>query len=71
MVWWKAKVTPPCIQLHDRWPIAADLWQIGRLIQGYHPLDLPCQNVAQALVDGTLSSAEAALAMLQAGGGLH
>ncbi len=63
-VWWRAKETPPAAQLQGRWPIAADLWQIGRLIQGYTPLDPPCQSVAQDLMNGTFSSAEAALAAL-------
>ena len=68
-VWWRAKERPPFVQLNGTWPIAADLWQIGRVIQGFyhHPPDQHCQNVARALLEGALPSAEDALAMLLAG----
>ena len=61
-VWWRAKDPPPATQSQGGWPIAADLWQIGRLIQGYAPLDPPCQSFAQDLMNGAFLYAEAASA---------
>ena len=66
-VWWSPKAKPPDIKLGGPWPIAADLWQIGHMIQSHSPLDPSCQFVAQGLVGGIYPTARDALAALSAG----
>ena len=66
-VWWDAREKPPGIQLSSPWTIAADLWQIGCIIQRYIWLDPLCQRTAKGLVDGSLPTAEDALAALSTG----
>ena len=63
-VWWTAREKPPGIRMGLPWTIAADLWQVGRIIQRYTWLDPPCQRIAKGLVGGTIPTAEDALAAL-------
>ena len=66
-VWWSAREQPPGIQMGSQWPIAADLWQIGRIIQRHAELDPRFPPVAQGLLSGVFRTAAEASAVLSAG----
>ena len=66
-VWWSAREQPPGLQKGSRWPIAADLWQIGRIIQRHAELAPLFPPVAQGLLSGGFHTAAEALAVVLAG----